>query len=85
MVQPGACRYDDVTIAHLGYVAYVAYITSRYSAQMLKLTVKDHDTSVTTATPELLVDDTQTARPLWQLTLCLFHPLLHARLLQRQR
>ena len=84
MIQSIACGYDDVTIAHLCYAIHKTHVTSRYSALLLKLTVKDHYASVTTATPELLVDDTQTFRNCWQLRLCLFHPLLRARLLQSQ-
>ena len=76
--------YDDVTIAHRCCVKHRAPVTSRYSALLLKLTVKDDDTSVTTATPELLVDDTQTPRTWWQLLLRLSGPLPRARLLQRQ-
>ena len=64
VVQSSACSYDHVTIAHLSYIKHVVHITSRYIVLLLlKLTVNDHDTSITTATPELLVDDTQTARP----------------------
>ena len=58
-----ASSNDDVTIAHLSYVIHAFHITSRYNALLLKLTVKDQDTSVITATPELLVHDTQTSRP----------------------
>ena len=54
--------YDDVTIAHLSYIPHVAQVISRYNTLLLKLTVIDHDTSVTTAAPELLVDDTQKIR-----------------------
>ena len=64
MVQPIACRsYDDVAVAHLSYITHGAHLSSRYSVLPLKLAVKHHDTSVITATPELLVDDTQTFRP----------------------
>ena len=84
VVQSIICSYDDATIAHLSYIIHETDIISRYSALLLKLTVKDHYASVTTATPELLVDDTQTFRNCWQLRLCLFHPLLRARLLQSQ-
>ena len=72
---------DDITIAHLSYIKHVAHTSRRYSALLLKLTVKDHDTSVTTATPELLVDDTQTLRHYWQWLLCLFRPLFQTGLL----
>ena len=54
---------DDVTIAHLCYVIHAFHIISGYSALLLKLAVKDHDTFGKAATPELLVDDTQTSRP----------------------
>ena len=57
-----ASSYDDITIAHLCYIIHETHITSMCGALLLKLTVKDHDTSVTAATPELLVDDTQTPR-----------------------
>ena len=63
VVQAILSSYDDVTIAHLSYIEHTAHVTSRYSALLLKLTVKDYDTSATAATPELLVDDTQTSRP----------------------
>ena len=65
VIQSSSCSYDDVTIAHLSNIMHVFHIPSRYDALLLKLTVKDHDTSATTATPELLVDDTQTAKPSW--------------------
>ena len=65
---------DDVTIAHLCCVIHVFHIASRYSALLLKLTVKDHGTSVTTATPELLVDDAQTPRLAWKLRGAVFMP-----------
>ena len=62
VVQSTTRSYDDITIAYISYIPHVAHITSQYSALLLKLTVKDHDTTVITATPELLVDDTQRLR-----------------------
>ena len=62
MVQATTRSYDDITTAYISYIPHVAHITSRYSELLLKLTVKDHDTTVITATPELLVDDTQRLR-----------------------
>ena len=58
MVQPIASCYDDVTIAHLCHILQFAHVTSWYSALMLKVSVKDHDASVVTAAPKLLLDDT---------------------------
>ena len=59
------CSDDDVIISHLCDVIHPPHVSSWYSALMLKLAVKNHDTSVTTAAPELLVDDTQTLRIAW--------------------
>ena len=63
MVESIGCSDDDVAIAHLGYITHVAHVTIPHSALLLNLTVKDHDTSTTAATPELLVDDAQTPKP----------------------
>ena len=57
VVQAVASSYDDVTITHLCYILQFAHVASWYSALMLKVSVKDHDASVVTAAPELLVDD----------------------------
>ena len=60
VVQAIAGSYDDNTIAHLCYIAHVPHdVTGLYDALLLKLSVKDQDSSVIAAAPELLVDDAQ--------------------------
>ena len=83
MVQSIARCYDDVTVARLRYIMHRAHPIDQHVSLPLKLSVQDHDTGTIQATPELLVDDTQTSRLSWQLLLRLLHPLFRARLLQR--
>ena len=69
--------YDDIPITHLRYIVHTAHVTGWYRSQLLEVTgVQHHDTSLVTATPELLVDDAHGVGNVGKLHLRLFHPLL---------